>query len=479
MLIVALLLAAFAAVACYDGLPGIQWTLWTTAAAAGLYHYAGPARRDVVLLLALAVFLAGGAAVTGNGGSDFAILCSCAVLLAVAMRIASGVPVDAVGAAEIALAAPAGAFETIGETWRRSGESARDGSMRASLPVLRGLALALPLVALLWILLGEADPNLSAWGSAIAAWIESLAFVPRLVFGSAVFVLVFGAYGIARRRAPRPARVPAAPAILLGATERAIIAGAVTGLLALFVALQVGYFFGDPAAAAGTGITYAEWSHRGFGELTTAAVIVTVLVVLLHTHAARGTERAERTIRALSLALAALTALVVASAFRRIVLYEQAYGFTELRLWSQAFMVGVWGALALLALEIVTALDARRLARRTAVVAAFLIGALAYWDHDAFIARRNVERFAGTPKLDVAYLARGLAVDAIPALVAMRDRLPAEQAEELMACLAGRRGDRELRPGPWYQFSWRRAAAREALATIPEGAATARGCPGY
>ena len=320
----------------------MNWPLWTIPAAAGLYYFTGHARAELRAPLALAALLSVGAAVTASGELAFLILLSCALLLAYAMRLAAGEPVARAGAGFIATAPLVGALETVGESWRRTSEAATAVRSERSLPILRGLLIAGPVLLVLWLLLAQADPHMSAWGNAIEKFLEQLAFIPRLIFGIAIGVLVLGAYGLAMRGVAREATaVGGTLGISVGATERLIVLGSVTLLFALFVALQIPMFFGNPAAVAGSGVTYADWSRRGFAELATAATIVTVLIVLLDTLAARGSEAQERAARSAAFTLVALTAIVLATAFRRVALYEAAYGYTVARVRGQAFMSGV------------------------------------------------------------------------------------------------------------------------------------------
>jgi hypothetical protein len=109
----------------------------------------------------------------------------------------------------------------------------------------------------------------------------------------------------------------------------------------------------------------------------------------------------------------------VASAIRRLSLYEDAYGFTRLRVLVGA--VELWlGVVFLLVILAGVRLRAGWLPR--AVVGAGLAALLvvAAVNPDGFIADRNVDRYLRTGDLDTQYLST-LSLDAVPAL----DRLPA------------------------------------------------------
>jgi hypothetical protein len=107
-------------------------------------------------------------------------------------------------------------------------------------------------------------------------------------------------------------------------------------------------------------------------------------------------------------ALCVLTLVVLASALKRLGLYEETYGFTRLRLAAHGALLYLG---ALFCLILVTR---RPQAIVALTAAAVLIFALA--DPARRIAEHNVDRYERTGKIDRAYLA-SLGADAAPALV--------------------------------------------------------------
>lgn len=97
LLLWAVALAVLAATLCFDAQPGINWPLWAIPAAAGLYHFAGHARRDVALPLALGAIYSAGAAISANNDAHVAILVACVLFFSFAMRIAAGAALEEAG----------------------------------------------------------------------------------------------------------------------------------------------------------------------------------------------------------------------------------------------------------------------------------------------------------------------------------------------------------------------------------------------
>src|SRR5262249_35131095 len=110
-----------------------------------------------------------------------------------------------------------------------------------------------------------------------------------------------------------------------------------------------------------------------------------------------------------------LTIVILASAFGRMELYEEAYGFTRLRLYPHVFMV--W--LAILFALFLGTLILRRVAwfaTAGLVVCVGFVMTLNILNPDSFIVRQNVARGLVGKEVDAAYLG-SLSEDAIPDLI--------------------------------------------------------------
>ena len=185
----------------------------------------------------------------------------------------------------------------------------------------------------------------------------------------------------------------------------------VDAVFGLFVAAQLTALFGGHGyVQRTTGLTYAEYVHQGFGQLT-VATLLTLLVVWAASHWAGEGDRLW--LRGSLGLLCAFTLVVVASALYRMSLYQDAYGLTRLRLVVYVFE----GWLGLLVVGAAVAGLVRwgvwvpRFALVTGVAA--LLG-LAALNPDALIARQNLDRYDVTGRVDWSYL-RNLSADAVPA----------------------------------------------------------------
>jgi len=118
--------------------------------------------------------------------------------------------------------------------------------------------------------------------------------------------------------------------------------------------------------------------------------------------------------RVLAGVLVALLFVVMVSAVQRMRLYQAAYGLTELRLYTTAFMGWLGIVLAWFAATVLRG-QAGRFPRGAVMSGFAVVAALNVLNPDALIARTNLDRAGRTGKLDARYLA-GLSADAAPTI---------------------------------------------------------------
>jgi hypothetical protein len=410
-------------------------------------------RRSGTVLAALAVGLIGVAAVRTSG--PLIALCLLAGLVTGAVAASGGTRWTALILAPAAMA-PAAAR---GLVWTGA-TPARLRRMRRSGPWLRGLlgggVLCLLIVALL------------AWGDAAFAGLVST-LVPDLAPATwpahIVLAVVVTPVGVAlaflraaRPRWPEPATArPARPA-----AEWAIPLVLVVAVLTAFLAVQAAVLFDAyPAALVSGPLTPAARARQGFGQLTVVTALVAGLLAWAARAGGHGTRRERRLLLGLGGALLCLLLILVASAIRRLWLYEQVFGWTVLRVDVGAFEIWL-GLVVLLSTLAWTTGRASAVPRLVLGSAAACLLALASAGPDALVASWNVDRYQHTGRIDVGYLRR-LSDDAAPAL----SRLPAPLSD----CVLSRS---DPSPAPWYSANLSRARAAAvrpaSSAPVPDGA---------
>ena len=472
----ALIAAGIGAYIMFDAVPGVNWGIWVAASSVGLALVArarGTLGTPTLLMLGTATVLAAGAAVTADPTITALICLSVMLFLALSMLLAIDSRLVRLSAVFVIASPFVAAGNALGETFRRLvGLSGNFRSPRAR-GVVRGAVITIPIVLFFALLLAAADPLFATWRDEIGRIIETWSFIPRFIFFMVLLVIVLGAYSYAARS--EVAAVPATPMTSsidrgdtdrwLGATERLILLSSVTALFWLFIAVQLSYLFGNAPRMAGSGMTFAEYARRGFGELSIVATC-SVLLILVSERFGRLNGHESR-VRALTIALLIAVAIILMSAFYRVSLYEAAYGYTVSRLYAQVYMLVVGAALIAVAVAVFGTLDMDVLFRRVFAVAVAAFGVLVFWNHEGWIAAENIDRYRTTGKLDVVYITRDLSPNAIPVIVSKLSVLPEPVRTELHDAILKRYGDaRRVYEDRWFEWNLHRTQSRAALASL-------------
>lgn len=395
------------------------------------------------------------------------VLCVLVALLAGTLAVGRGrTTLGLVLSAFMVPVAAARGLVWVGRTFvaprdRRSGSGSGSAALRTGLAAAVGLVL----VVVFGALFAGADPAFAKLVSGLVPELDA-EHVTQWIF---VFVvsgagLLAGGFLLVNPNKFGDAKAPAPRA--LRPIEWALPVGALVALFALFVGVQVAVLFGDGEYVRRTaGLTFAEYARRGFWQL----LVVTLLTLLVLAVAVRKAGRARRgdriLLRVLLGTLAGLTLVIVASAMRRMWVYEQAYGFTRLRLTVSA--VELWlGIVFVLVIAAGVRLRAGWLPQAVVGAGVAVLLGLAIINPDGFIAAHNIDRYQQSQRIDVGYL-RQLSPDAALEL----DRLEPKLRECALVDIG-----REVREHHgWTSFNLARTTARRLR--LPAGDYPVADCP--
>lgn len=330
------------------------------------------------------------------------------------------------------------------------------------LKVLIGLVASLPILIVVVALLSSADGIFNQYLSGFPEWLNQLAstpWMPRIIWMFISGILFFGyVWGFvqpmqyeAEKRAnahwkngaastvvprnpmhevspvnpvtegqvtnkitPEPAQTPVHREPL---RLDPIIVGTmlivINCVYVLFVIVQFSYLFGAGEGHLPVDLSYAEYARSGFAELilVTGINFFILIVALQYT---RTSGKAGLIVhQVLLLVLVSCSAIMLYSAFMRLHLYEQAYGYTYIRFLVHAFMIFL--ALLLLIAGLRIRYTSIPLIRWYIVLALTAYVAVNYVGMDRRIAKLNIERYHVTGQIDASYLA-SLSADAVPLL---------------------------------------------------------------
>jgi two-component system sensor histidine kinase BaeS len=269
------------------------------------------------------------------------------------------------------------------------------------------------------LLFASADAVFAEWASALVPDLQLDTLVLRAFVTAAVGGVVLAATYVALNP-PHTELAAGTPRPVAHRYEWLAPVLIVDGVFLVFLAAQATVIFGGHEyVERTTGLTYAEYVHQGFGQLTVATALTLLVVWAAARKAPRATPGDLGWIRGSLSLLCALTLVVVASALYRMHVYQEAYGFTRLRLLVDVFE-GWLGLLVLGVLASGLMLRAFWLPRAALLSGAGLLLLLAAINPDAWIAQHNLDRYAETGKVDWYYL-QGLSADAVPVLATLPD----------------------------------------------------------
>ncbi|RYC13650.1 DUF4153 domain-containing protein [Nocardioides zhouii] len=329
-----------------------------------------------------------------------------------------------------------------------------------------------------WSLLGlgvfgtifaSANPVFGSWVDELVPNLTFNDLVGRAFLACFVFAATLGAAYLALNPAQVESLGDRRPTPLANRFEWLVPVLVVDAVFVAFIAAQARALVGGrDYIETTTGLTYADYVHQGFGQLTLATAL-TVLVVWVAARRAGSTAEDRRWLLVSLGLLCALTLLVVASALRGMAVYQDAYGFTTLRLFVDVFEG--WLGFVVLAIMVAGVLGRAVWLPRIALVsgAVALIG-LAAINPDAWVAGRNLDRYDATGKVDLTYL-QSLSADATPVIA---ERLPADVA----GCVLQYHPANQLRPEVLEDArAWNlgRSRAEDALDRVALPSASGRG----
>ncbi|MDX8143046.1 DUF4173 domain-containing protein [Lentzea sp. BCCO 10_0061] len=434
---------------------GIGWFLAGLAGIGGVLFYAGKPTVERALWLAGALaFLAMGFLRAAEWVFPLSLMAS---MLCGSIAMAGGKTVK--GLVFGALGVGLGGLRSI--PWVAKGFRRR-GPIGIRPFVSVGVALVLLLV--FGSLLAGADKSFSDFLEGLVPDLEVGVYVQKTFYG---VVAALGALGACYLVAAPPQMnedVEGKPGTLQ-LKDYGLPVGVLVLLFTGFVGTQLAVLFGGEAYVMKTaGVTFAEYARTGFWQLLWVTILTLGVIAGVARFAVKKTKQEQLWLRVLLGSLAVLTLVIVASALSRMWFYQQAYGWTVLRL--LVISCEVWLAVVYL-MVIASGISLRANWLPKAIVAtgaAFFLAVVAM-NPERVVADYNVSRFEATKKIDTYYLSQ-LSEDAVPALV----RLPAYERSCSLRWMKNRTVEQD-----WREWNLARHNARKSLESVAVTEVTCEG----
>lgn len=421
-------------------------------------------KRDIAWLVAAIVFFSSMLAVRASEFLSFLNFFMTGYLLLLLVRKILGTKIKEFEIIDYVLTAVATPFRILAASIKTlvmlgaSGGS-DDLAKERTRQIIRGIVITAPIIFVLILLLSSSDLIFgSIVDSIITVDVEVFLRVGLVLFMALIWTGAY-AYTLGLEKEHEMPRTPHAQKGA-GRVESLILLGSINVLFLLFIIIQITYLFGGSNTISEFGYTYSEYARKGFAELIVAAIIV--FFVLWVTGKILNLV-SDRGLKFFSLFLIAQSFIIMASAGKRLLLYEQAYGLTASRLYSLIFTALLAAIFLLMAYKIFSSRPESFLAYGVAISVILFLGAVNLINPDAIIARRNIERFGFGEKQDIGYL-DNLSDDAMPELIKVLQAPESLHKSAFVQILYRKReGSSDPNQEQWQQWSWSRRNASELL----------------
>lgn len=459
---------------------GINLTLFTIALVACIVGLQRWARTEDVAVGWIPLALGAGALMAWRDSPTLKALTltALAIIVGLAMLRSRGGEVRRTGLANLALGVLASAGDAaVGVVTLATGDvrwkEMRGGGWPVALAALRGAAIALPLLLIFGALLSAADAAFERLLGSVFAF-DLATFMGHVLLAGFVAWLAGGVLRTMTLGGGEPGPELVRPAGLsLGMVEVGTALAMLNALFLAFVLVQLPHFFGGVSRIRGAGdVSFSDYARRGFFELVTVAGLVLPMLLVADWIVRRERLRDIRVFRVLAGIQVALLFVIMASGLHRMRLYWAAYGLTELRVYTTAFMLWLGVVFAWFAWTVLRG-ERQRFAWGALLTAFEAMALLHVANPDALIVRVNASRADAATRFDALYAA-SLSADAVPPLLAA---LPSV-ADGTVRCYAA---DRLLKrwgggQGDWRSWSLSRGRAAHAVARQRDEL-RAMGCP--
>ncbi|GIM28357.1 hypothetical protein CPJCM30710_10230 [Clostridium polyendosporum] len=287
--------------------------------------------------------------------------------------------------------------------------------------ILIGILVSLPLLIVIIMLLSSADMVFGHYLANLTEIFNNInieKFVPHVVL---ILVIAFYLFGYVWGFKSEEKTIESSLCIPAVSWELVTI---ITVLIALnilylfFTMIQFSYLYGGGNMTLPANFTYAEYARKGFFELVAVTFINFIIVLSCLKYRKKDNKKLLKASNLLLTVLVAFTLNMLFSANFKLTLYEGTFGYTFLRVSVHLFML----LLFILCLVVAAGIWYRKIpiVRSIIVITIIMYTIINYLNIDGFIARKNIERYRETGKLDAYYLT-SLSFEAVPYLLEMRE----------------------------------------------------------
>jgi len=369
-------------------------------------------------LLALSFVILAGFARTDDGFVKFVLLCFLLISENLGLCLLAGQNQRSAGSVRSLLDAPRTLFvlgfgkipqgvQGLIQAFRQGGTAAKKSGA-----VLVGLAVSIPLLAILIPLLISADAAFDSLMQLLPQW-NITELIATVVVGFMPALMLYVRAVALKQVKPSEAAARSARKGISAVTVNTVLS-VVAVLYGVYLLSQLAYFSGGFLGILPEGYTTAEYARRGFFEMAWLCAINLTVMILAVGLVSKEKGRPLST-RLLCLFIGAVTLFLVIAAGAKMVLYIGSFGLTRLRVLTSViiFWLGMTTVIICLWLFV-----SKLQYMKAVLLSALILGAGVLWaDVDTVVAHYNVSAYqsGALETVDVSYLA-SLGNSAVPYL---------------------------------------------------------------
>ena len=272
--------------------------------------------------------------------------------------------------------------------------------------VVKSVLITIPVVIVILLLLSSADATFGNFFSQILnsvqtgiAKIQIPLILVKIIFAGIAFIYLLGAFYYVSKVYEKEDEVDEKTS--KDSFTIKMILGSLNVIYFIFCIIQIKSFFIQDAS-----INYAQYARQGFFQLLVVSLIN--IVVILY---AKRIDKKSKYINFMCLAMILFTYIILGVSAYRMYIYEKEYGYTLLRLLVYSGLITEGLMLVPTSFYILN----KRVNLTKSYFGIFVVVYLCmnFANFDNIIAKRNVEKFFETGRIDLIYSVESLGTDAI------------------------------------------------------------------
>jgi hypothetical protein len=324
--------------------------------------------------------------------------------------------------------------------------------------VLIGLLLSIPVLFVVLRLLMSADSHFELLIGGIPHWFEvvNAETVMRVII---ILFYTFAFFGLLQVLFKKQIKAIQQDINVHSFKMDAIIAITVLVLInavyLLFTVVQFKYFFSGTLQGD---FTYAEYARKGFFELLFVTLINLSIIIFVLNFVDRMSVFISKFVQILLTVLVLVSGVMLCSAFLRLSMYEEAYGFTFIRIMSHSFMI----FLVVIFMYTLVKIWIEKLS----LVHFYFISSLLYYtainaiDLERIIVTQNIERYEQSGKIDIYHL-NNMSYSGVMGLMDLYEK--DQTIPGLRDILIERKQEALIVDLPWQSYNLKREQVKEEL----------------